>query len=79
MNCHECSFRGHQLSLQEQYEYQVMENNVEYEKGNQVFKVQYAFTEDPAILTNNIRQVIKIAEREERKLEKEKGTIEMTM
>ena len=71
MNCNECSFRGHQMSLQDQYEYQVMENNVEYEEASQVFKVQYSFTEDPSILTNNVHQAIKIAEREEKKLEKE--------
>ena len=48
-----------------------MENNVEYEEASQVFKVKYAFTEDPSILANNICQVIKIAEREEKKLQKE--------
>ena len=39
-------------------------------EANQVFKVLYSFAEDPSILTNT-RQVIKIAEREEQKLEKE--------
>ena len=47
-----------------------MEENVTYDNVEEVFKVKYPFTEDPSILTNNIKQVIKIGEREERKLEK---------
>ena len=55
-------FVGYHMSLQDQYE---------HEEASQGFKVQYSFTEDPSILTNNIHQAIKIAEREEMKLEKE--------
>ena len=62
MNCTDCGFRGHQMSLQEQYEYQVMENKVVYDEENKEFRIEYAFTEDPSILTNNLGQVIKIAE-----------------
>ena len=71
MNCSECSFRGHQMSLQEQYEYQVMEDKVHYDEVNQEFRVEYAFIESPSILANNLRQVVKIAEREEKKLHRE--------
>ena len=69
MKCEECKFRGHQMSLQEQYEYKIMEDNVEYEEGTKSFRVKYAFSEDPSILTSNLNQVTKIAERLERKLE----------
>ena len=40
------------------------------------FRVEYAFSENPAILSNNKGQVIKIAEREEKKLTKEGLTVE---
>ena len=71
MNCDECTFLGHLLSLREQYEHQHMKENVSYDEAEKVFKVQYPFLEDPSILTNNIHQAIKIAEREEKKLFKE--------
>ena len=69
--CKECSFRAHQLSQQEQYQYHVMESKVRYDSAEKQFRVEYAFQEDPNILSKNKNQVIKIAEREEKKLEKE--------
>ena len=69
--CKECSFRGRQLSQQEQYEYQVMESKVNFNEATKGFIVEYPFVEDPSVLPANIGQVIKIAEREEKKLEKE--------
>ena len=71
MNCDECSFLGHLLSLREQYEHQHMKQNVSYDETEKVFKVKYPFLEDPSILSNNVHQAIKIGEREERKLFKE--------
>ena len=68
LNCKECSFRGHLLSQQEQYEYQVLEANLKYDKQAKQFHVSYPFTADPSILPNNKGQVIKIAERLEKKL-----------
>ena len=59
------------MSLREQYEYQLMEDCVTYDEVEEVFRVKYPFTEDPSILTNNFKQVVKIGEREERKLAKE--------
>ena len=69
--CKECSFRGHKLSQQEQYEQQVIESKIEYDPSLQAFSVSYPFSEDPSILRDNIGQVIKIGEKEEDKLEKE--------
>ena len=74
MNCKDCTYRGHQMSLREQYEFQAMENNVTYDDVEKVFRVEYPFTEDPSILTNNFWQAVKIGEREEKKLEKEQLT-----
>ena len=59
------------MSLREQYEYEVMQQNVTYDELQKVFRVKYPFLEDPSILTNNINQVTKIALREEKKLVRE--------
>ena len=68
LNCKDCSFRGHMLTQQEQYEYQILESKVRYDPASQSFHVSYPFIEDPSILPNNKGQVIKIAEREEKRL-----------
>ena len=60
-NCKDCSFRGHMLSLKDQYETQVIESKINYDPTLQQFKVSYPFTQDPSILPNNKGQVIKIA------------------
>ena len=67
-NCSECSFRSQQLSLQEQYQYQVLESNIAFDPALECYVVSYPFEEDPAILPNNRGQVIKIASRTERQL-----------
>ena len=58
------------LSLKEQYETQIIESKIHYDPTSEQFKVSYPFTQDPSILPNNKVQVIKIAEREERRLVK---------
>ena len=67
-NCKDCSFRGHMLSQKEQYETQVIESKIHYDSTSKQFVVSYPFTQDPAILPNNKVQVVKIAEREEKRL-----------
>ena len=71
LNCNECSFQGHQMSLREQYEYEIMKKNVTYDDVDKVYRVEYPFLEDPSVLTNNFNIVSKIAMREEKKLVKE--------
>ena len=71
LNCKECTYQGHQMSLREQFEYKVMENNVTYDASEKVFRVTYPFVEDPSILTYNMNQAIRIAERVEKKVMKE--------
>jgi len=60
----------HTLSLKEQYESQVIESKISYDQTLNHFVVSYPFTHDPSILPNNKGQVIKIAEREEKRLSK---------
>ena len=67
-NCKDCSFMGHFLSQKEQYESQVIESKINYDQSSGQFIVAYPFTADPKILPNNRVQVIKIAEREEKRL-----------
>ena len=69
-NCKDCSFRGQMLSQKEQYETQVIESKIRYDAASKQFVVSYPFTQDPIALPNNKAQVIKIAEREEKRLAK---------
>ena len=71
MNCEECSFRGQQLSQEEQYQYHELESRVHYDEVSQCFRVSYAFSDDPNILEENYGQVVKIAARLEKKLIKQ--------
>ena len=66
MNCDECTYQGHKMSLVEQFEYKTIKSNVRYDDVEIVYRVSYPFTEDPSILTYNFHQVVKIAEREEK-------------
>ena len=59
---------GHMLSQKEQYETQIIESKIKYDKSMHHYGVSYPFTQDPSILPNNRKQVIKIAEREEKPL-----------
>ena len=67
--CRECSWRGHQLSKQESYELEYMENCVDFRDGK--FHIKFPFLVDPHELSDNYRQVVRIAEWEEKKLEQE--------
>ena len=67
--CKDCSWRGQQLSRQEAFELEYMEKCVEFKEGK--FHIQFPFLVDPKELSDNYRQVVRIAESEERKLEKE--------
>ena len=74
MKCEECRFLTQHMSVEGQYEYRIMEKNVHYVEADKEFRVNYVFTESPSILTDNEGQVIKIAQREEKLLEKENLT-----
>ena len=67
--CKECSWRGQNISRQEAFELEYIEKCVEL-KDNK-FQIKFPFLVDPAELADNYTQVVRIAESEERKLEKE--------
>ena len=70
-NCKECSFSASQVSAKEAWEYSKMEERVKYDPVAKKFRVKYFFLQDPSVLSNNYGQVFAIANRLERKLEKE--------
>ena len=49
-------------------EYKMIKDRVKYNSELNRFEVEYAFIDDPAKLSDNIGQVIRIAEAEEKKL-----------
>ena len=67
-NCKDCSFFGNMLSQKEQFETRVIESKITYDASSLQFRVNYPFTQDPMTLPNNRTQVLKIAEREEKRL-----------
>ena len=67
--CKECSWRGQKLSRQEAFELDYIEKCVEFKNGR--FRVRFPFLVDPCELADNYGQVVRIAESEERKLERE--------
>ena len=67
--CKDCSWRGQKLSKQEAFELDYIEKCVEIQDGK--FQVKFPFLVDPKELADNYYQVVKIAESEERKLERE--------
>ena len=67
--CKECSWRGQELSRKEAFELEYIENCVKFEDGK--FHVKFPYLEDPKELADNFYQVVKIAEAEEKKLERE--------
>ena len=58
-----------ELSRKEAFELEYIENCVKFEDGK--FHVKFPYLEDPKELADNFYQVVKIAEAEERKLERE--------
>ena len=67
--CKDCSWRGQKLSRQEAFDLEYMEDCVEFKEGK--FHVRFPFLVDPKELSDNYNQVVRIAESEERKLNKE--------
>ena len=62
------------MSQKEASEYKLIEEGIEFDQKLGRFRVRYPFIDDPRKLSNKYRQVVKIAESEERKLGKENLT-----
>ena len=70
--CQDCSFRGQRVSEREEAELELIKAGVTFDKEKCEFQVSFPWLEDPALLTNNYGQALKIAEGWERKY-KERG------
>ena len=68
--CEECGFRGSHMSHKEALELRMMEENVSFDESLGKWRVRYPFTQDPRILSNNYRRVLKMMESMERRLDK---------
>ena len=68
--CKDCAFRGARLSPKEAGELEMMESKICFDKSIGKWRVSYPFLQDPGVLTNNYRKVLKMAMSLERKLEK---------
>ena len=68
--CKECAFRGANMSPKEALELRMMESKICFDKSIGKWRVSYPFLQDPRVLTNNYRRVLKMAENLERKLVK---------
>ena len=69
--CKDCSYRGMRHSEREAEEYKLIEEGVKYCQETGKYQVSYPFIEDPYKLGNNVNQVMKIAMKEEKKLDRE--------
>ena len=69
--CQKCSFRSQQHTERETMEYRAIEQGIKLNREKGYFEVQYAWQDDPAKLSNNLGQAVKIAENEEKKLARE--------
>ena len=57
-SCKECHFRTTVLSAKENVEYEVICNNLSFDKVNQKWSTSYPFVTSPSILQNNYGQAV---------------------
>ena len=60
--CQDCSFRGSQLSQEKALELKMMEDSMWFDDNIGKWRVSYPFLQDPKVLSNNYRRVLKMAE-----------------
>ena len=68
--CKECGFRGAHMSQQEAVELRMMEDGVSFDESIGKWRVKYPFIQDPRVLSNNYKRVLRMMESTERKLAK---------
>ena len=68
--CAECGFRGANMSQKEALELRMMEDNISFNDTIGKWRVKYPFLQDPRVLENNYRRVLRMMETLERRLDK---------
>ena len=67
-NCSDCGFRASSMSQKEYLELKQMEESISFDSRVGKWRVNYAFNQDPRILRNNYRRVLRMSESTERRL-----------
>ena len=68
--CPDCSFRTTQMTPQQAMELSMMEERINFDPSVGKWRVSYPFLQDPKVLVNNYKTVLRMAETLERRLEK---------
>ena len=68
--CQECTFMGTQMSQEQALELKMMEDSMWFDENIGKWRVSYPFLQDPKVLSNNYRRVLKMAENLEKRLAK---------
>ena len=68
--CTDCTFRGAKMSAKEAVELRMMEENMHFDENIGKWRVGYPFLQDPKVLRDNYKTVLRMAETLERRLEK---------
>ena len=68
--CKDCEFTGAKMSAKEAIELRMFEENMQFDETVGKWRVGYPFLQDPKVLRDNYRTVLRMAESLERRLEK---------
>ena len=68
--CAECGFRGANMSQKEALELRMMEDSISFDETIGKWRIKYPFLQDPRVLENNYRRVLRMMETLERRLDK---------
>ena len=68
--CSECGFRGSNMSQKEALELRMMEDGICFDDSIGKWRIKYPFLQDPRVLGNNYRRVLRMMETLERRLDK---------
>jgi hypothetical protein len=71
-NCKECQFRMDSLTFKENKEYEIILDNLKYDKEKKKFIASYPFCVSPSVLGDNFRQAKGIMFKQEQRLVKQK-------
>ena len=69
-NCLDCGFRSSTMSQREYLELKQMEDSIHFDKQIGKWRVKYVFNQDPRVLRNNYKRVLRMSEVTERRLAK---------
>ena len=68
--CPDCTFRGAKMSAKEAVELRMMEEKMQFDENIGKWRVGYPFLQDPKVLRDNYKTVLRMAETLERRLDK---------